>query len=61
MQKLTGYAAISFATEHSLDLNKFADPTEGARSGLSLEEALEIAEIDAELIWVSIAPTTESA
>lgn len=50
--KLTGYAATDAAESNpELRLNKYADPTEGPREGLSLDEALEVAEEDPSLIW----------
>lgn len=51
--KLTGYAAITYA-EYSgqLTLNKYADPIEDAREGLSVEEARKIALEDPALIWI---------
>ena len=54
--KLTGLAAIDYAASHGVDLSKYADPTEDARDGLSVDEAREIAREDASLIWC-IAPT----
>lgn len=53
---LTGLDAIDHATQEGLLLNKYADPTEGPREGLSVAEALEIAAEDASLIWVEVAP-----
>ena len=49
--KLTGRAAISHAAASGTTLNKYADPTEGARTGLTVEEAEEVAREDASLIW----------
>ena len=40
---LVGHAAIEYAEENDLLLNKFADPTEDARKGLTVNEAREIA------------------
>lgn len=51
-QILTGHEAIDYANEHDLSLNKYADPVEDARTGLSVEEANEIAREDARLIWI---------
>ena len=51
-QRLTGQEAITYASEHGLNLNKYADRTEGADSGLSIEEAREVAAEDPSLIWV---------
>lgn len=55
MITLTGIAAINAAEANDLSLSKYADPTEGAREGLTVEEAREIAKIDASLIWVEMA------
>ena len=52
MKKLTGYDAIEYATVHGVTLNKYADPTEDARDGLSIDEAREIAREDVSLIYV---------
>ncbi len=49
---LVGHAAIEYAEENDLLLNKFADPTEDARKGLTVNEAREIAREDDGLIWV---------
>ena len=49
---LTGTAAIDYAEARSLTLNKYADPVEDAREGLSVEEARKIAAEDPSLIWV---------
>lgn len=49
---LTGHDAIAYAAEHGLTLRKHADPTEGAREGLSVEEAREIAAEDPSLVWL---------
>ena len=49
---LVGHAAIEYAEQHDLLLNKFADPTEDARKGLTVNEAREIARDDDGLIWV---------
>lgn len=51
---LTGRAAIEFAAANSLTLNKYADPVEGARTGLMVAEAREIAAQDAGLIWIEV-------
>jgi hypothetical protein len=52
MSKVTGMQAIEMAERDGLTLNKYADPTEGARDGLSIEEAREIAKEDPELIYL---------
>lgn len=55
MTTLTGIAAINAAEALDLSLSKYADPTEGARDGLTVEEAREIAKVDASLIWAVVA------
>ena len=54
--KLSGYEAIEYAEEHGLLLNKYSDPVEGARKGLSTDEAREIAREDDTLIYVEHVP-----
>ena len=54
---LTGYDAIEYAETHGLKLNKYADPTEGARYKLVPERAREIAAEDPSLIWIETDPT----
>jgi hypothetical protein len=54
--RIDGLAAICYAREKGLTLNKYTDPTEGAREGLSVDEAREIASIDPSLIWVDVQP-----
>jgi hypothetical protein len=49
---IKGLRAIDYAEAHGLTLCKYADPAEGARSGLSVEEAREVAREDASLIWL---------
>jgi hypothetical protein len=51
---LEGLNAIDYAEAHGLTLNKYADPTEDAREGLSVSEAREVAREDASLIYVSV-------
>jgi hypothetical protein len=52
--KLTGFDAIEFAERAALTLSKHDDPIEGARDGLTPEEAREICKIDPSLIYVEI-------
>jgi len=54
MKKLTGTEAIDYARENDLTLNKYADPTEDGRSGLTPEEAEEVATEDPSLIWIEV-------
>ncbi len=55
MTRLTARAAIEYAEENGLALNKYSDPVEEARDDLSVEEAREIAREDASLIWIEVA------
>ena len=50
--KLTGYAALAHAEAEGLTLRKYADPTEGERTGITIDEAYEIAAQDAGLLWI---------
>lgn len=64
--KLEGYAAIEFAEANDLLLNKYNDPTEDAREGLTPDEARAVAREDARLIWIEpdllvIDPGTDAA
>ena len=52
---IKGYEAIEHAEATGLSLNKHEDATEGAREGLTVEEARQIAKEDPSLIWVEIA------
>ena len=49
---ITGQAAIDHAEQSGLTLNKYADPIEEARDGLTIDEAEEVARVDASLIWI---------
>ena len=49
--KITGFDAIDYAAETGVDLNKYADPIEDAREGLTLDEARDVAMEDPKLIW----------
>lgn len=50
--RLSSYGAIAYAAARGLTLHKYADPTEGAREGLTITEALEIAREDPSLIYL---------
>jgi hypothetical protein len=54
-RRLTGYVAIAHAEEHGLLLNKFNDPIEDAREGISTEEARKIALEDDRLLYLDVA------
>lgn len=51
---LTGRDAIRYAEAHDLTVRKHADPIEGAREGLTVSEAEEVAREDASLIWIEV-------
>ncbi len=56
---LTGLDAINYARVAEVRLRKHADPIEGARgdtveSGLTINQALAVARIDASLIWCEV-------
>ena len=48
----TGYEALQIAMQTGRPLNKYADPTEGERSWLTVAEAQEIVREDPSLIWI---------
>lgn len=54
MTTITGWEAIDYANRNRVPLHKYADPTEEARTGLTVEEAREIAHEDPSLIWVEV-------
>jgi hypothetical protein len=49
---LTGDAAIEYAERHGKTLNKYSDPLQGARQGVTVDRAREIAREDPGLIWI---------
>ena len=49
-----GYVAIELSERLDLRPSKYCDPTEGARAGLSIEEARDIAAIDPQLIYLDV-------
>lgn len=53
---LTGDSAIEFAESRGLRLSKYADPIEGYRTGLTPDEAREIAKQDPSLIYLEGCP-----
>lgn len=61
MATLIGNQAIEAAVAHGLRLNKYEDPTEDAREGLSVAEAREVAAQDPSLIWVEAESRYEQA
>jgi len=52
--RLTGFAAIEYAEQEGLTLNKHPDTIEGPRIGLSIAEAEAIADEEPELIWLDV-------
>jgi hypothetical protein len=60
-RRLKGRLAIAYAEKHDLTLQKYADPTEGHRSGLSPSEARDIAREDPSLIYLDIPSRTKKA
>ena len=59
MTTLTGYEAIEYARANGLALSKYSDPTEGYRTGLSLDEAEDVAREDPGLIHVDLEEVTQ--
>lgn len=51
MSKLTGQDAIDYAARTGAQLNKYDDPVEGAREGLTVAEAEDVAAEDPGLVW----------
>jgi hypothetical protein len=51
---ITGYNAIEYAEKNGVTLSKYDDPIEGAREGLTIEEAISIAREDPGLIYIEI-------
>ena len=49
---LSSEDAIADAADDGRSINKYADPIEGARFGLTAEEADEVAASDPSLLWV---------
>jgi hypothetical protein len=52
--RLKGSDAIDYASSHDLTLNKYNDPTEDAREGLTPDEARAIAREDQSLIYIDV-------
>lgn len=50
--RLHGYIAIEFAAVNDLPLNKYTDPMEDSREGLTVAEAKAVASEDPDLIWL---------
>ena len=58
---LRGEEAIHYAETHHLPLNKVANDAEGAREGLSVEEARRIQATRPGLIWIETHIAVNSA
>jgi hypothetical protein len=54
MKKLTGWEAIEYAETYNLLLCKYNDPIEGARETLTINEAMDVARQDPDLIYLEI-------
>jgi hypothetical protein len=54
IQILRGHDAIDTAATLGMTLNKYADPIEDARVGLTVAEARAVASEDASLIWLEL-------
>jgi hypothetical protein len=52
--RLRGREAICTAEALGLRLNKYADQTEGTQTGLTVEEAREVAREDPRLVYVDV-------
>ena len=61
MGYITGLDAIDYADRNGLALNKYADPTEPAREGLSVDEAHDVALEDPSLIWLDLTQPYQAA
>lgn len=53
-RRLHGRKAMDYAYRHNVALHKYADPIEGARSGLRFDEADEIVRVDPSLIYAKV-------
>jgi len=58
--RLSGMQALRYADAHDLTVNKYADPTEDAREGLTIEEAVDIMHQDQSLIWLQVGTEDDS-
>lgn len=58
---LKGYEAIHYAERHGLAINKSAGPMAEASSGLTVDEATEVANQDPALIWIEVEEAVNSA
>lgn len=60
MSIIHGTTAIDYAEAKGLTLSKYTDPTEEARTGLTVDEAREVAREDPSLIWLDTAEFTDA-
>lgn len=56
--RVTGWQAIEAAEQTGATLGKYADPIEGAREGLTVEQAREVAREDPALVYLDV-PASE--
>lgn len=50
----TGETAINLAETYDISIYKYADPTEGARELIDIDEAREVAAEDPSLVYVTL-------
>ncbi|MFZ0254678.1 MAG: hypothetical protein WAN46_03290 [Gammaproteobacteria bacterium] len=58
---LKGYEAIHYAERHGLAINKSAGPMDEANSGLTVNEAIKVANQDPALIWIEVDEAVNTA
>jgi hypothetical protein len=58
---LKGYEAIHYAESHGLPINKSAGPMDESRTGLTVNEAIKVANQDPALIWVEVDQAVNTA
>jgi hypothetical protein len=56
---IRGADAIEYAERNGLTLNKYADPIEDARDGVTIEDAVDIMHVDPSLIYLQIGTSDE--
>jgi hypothetical protein len=54
---IIGHEAIRLAEENTITLRKHADPIDGHRTGITINEARKIAKEDASLVYAVVKPT----
>lgn len=58
---LRGYEAIHYAESHGLAINKSAGPMDESSTGLTVNEAIKVANQDPALIWIEVDEAVNSA